>query len=163
MVRGVFPGWDNEARRPGKGYTFAFSTPERYREWLDHAVSYAERNPVAGERLVMINAWNEWAEGAHLEPDRRYGRAYLQATRDVLASTPAAGAPPPDKSPGKRLALVSHDAHPHGAQYLALHLARELRDAFGFELHIVLLGDGELWGQFEALHMPSRERWRQPS
>lgn len=84
LIRTVFPGWDNEARRAGKGYTFAFSTPERYREWLEFAVDFAEKRPVAGEKIVMINAWNEWAEGAKLEPDARYGHAYLDATRKVL-------------------------------------------------------------------------------
>ena len=86
LVRSVFPGWDNEARRPGNGYTFAFSTPERYRDWLEFAVSYAQAHPVAGETIVMINAWNEWAEGAKLEPDARHGHAYLEATRQVLAA-----------------------------------------------------------------------------
>lgn len=86
LVRTVFPGWDNEARRPGKGYTFAFSTPERYRDWLEFAVSQAEAKPVAGEAIVMINAWNEWAEGAKLEPDSRWGHAWLEATRQVLAA-----------------------------------------------------------------------------
>ncbi|HEX4854985.1 glycoside hydrolase family 99-like domain-containing protein [Arenimonas sp.] len=89
LIRAVFPGWDNEARRPGKGYTFAFSTPERYRDWLAAAVAYAEQHPVAGEKIVMINAWNEWAEGAKLEPDSRHGHAYLHATRQALASDPA--------------------------------------------------------------------------
>ncbi len=86
LVRTVFPGWDNEARRPGKGYTFAFSTPERYQAWLEFAVSQAQAKPVAGESIVMINAWNEWAEGAKLEPDSRWGHAYLEATRQVLAA-----------------------------------------------------------------------------
>lgn len=96
LVRTVFPGWDNEARRPGKGYTFAFSTPARYRDWLEFAVSYAQSHPVAGESIVMINAWNEWAEGAKLEPDARHGHAYLEATRQVLAAGER-----PDGGPGR--------------------------------------------------------------
>jgi glycosyltransferase involved in cell wall biosynthesis/SAM-dependent methyltransferase len=145
LVRGVFPGWDNEARRPGGGYTFAFSTPERYKEWLDFAVGYAEDNPVAGEKLVMINAWNEWAEGAHLEPDRRYGHAFLQATRDVVEKSSAAAHAAMARP---RIVLVSHDAHPHGAQYLTLHIARELDTAFGFDVDLVLLGEGRLTEEF---------------
>lgn len=138
MVRGVFPGWDNEARRPGQGYTFAFSTPERYRDWLESAVGYAEANPVAGEKVVMINAWNEWAEGAHLEPDRRFGYGYLQATRDVAVRKPK----------GPKVIVVSHDAHPHGAQYLALNLVKELQ-RIGCQVEVVLLGPGMLHERFE--------------
>jgi len=142
LIRGVFPGWDNEARRQGCGYTFAFATPARYREWLEAAVDFAEHHPVAGERLVMVNAWNEWAEGAHLEPDRRHGHAYLQATRDVVA-------PRARKRSDRSVVVVSHDAHPHGAQYLALHLCRELR-ALGCTVEAVLLGDGALAQDFAA-------------
>lgn len=151
LIRTVFPGWDNEARRPGKGYTFAYSTPDRYREWLEFAVGYAERNPVAGERIVMVNAWNEWAEGAKLEPDRRFGHAFLQVTRDTLLKPGGAVGPAPgDESPARRrIVVVSHDAHPHGAQYLALNLCREL-GRMGFAVDAVLLGDGSLLPEFEA-------------
>ena len=141
MIRGVFPSWDNEARKPGRGYTFANATPNRYREWLGLAIEYARRHPVAGESLVFINAWNEWGEGAYLEPDRRYGYAYLQATRAAL-TTPA-------HPQSKRIVIVSHDAHPHGAQYLALHMARAFNEAFGFSVDVVLLGEGRLRGEFE--------------
>ena len=82
----VFPGWDNEPRKPGRGYTFAFSTPEAYKEWLITSINNTIVKHEFDERIVFINAWNEWAEGAHLEPDRRFGYAYLQATLDALKS-----------------------------------------------------------------------------
>lgn len=82
----VFPGWDNEARRPGAGYTFAFSTPEEYQKWLQHCIELSMKKKNEDERIIFINAWNEWAEGAHLEPDRRFGYAYLQATFNALKS-----------------------------------------------------------------------------
>lgn len=153
MFRGVFPGWDNEARKPGAGYTFHGATPARYREWLSEAIGHAARHPVQGERVVFINAWNEWAEGAYLEPDRRHGYAFLQATRDALTGPPVvphlkATVPTGTTARVPRIAVVSHDAHPHGAQYLALHLVREL-DALGQDTCAVLLGDGVLAEEFE--------------
>jgi hypothetical protein len=84
LFKTVFPGWDNEARKPGRGYTFAFSTPELYKNWLLKAARFTLQEQDPEKRLLFINAWNEWAEGAHLEPDRRYGYAYLQATADAL-------------------------------------------------------------------------------
>ncbi|MDE2246286.1 MAG: glycoside hydrolase family 99-like domain-containing protein [Xanthomonadaceae bacterium] len=146
LIRGVFPSWDNEARKPARGYTFLGSTPARYREWLQFAGDYAQAHPVAGERLVFINAWNEWAEGAYLEPDRRYGYAYLQATREALVSSGDSGVP----KPMSRVVVVSHDAHPHGAQYLALHMARHLAAGLAAAVEIVLLGDGILGAEFAA-------------
>jgi lipopolysaccharide biosynthesis protein len=84
LLRGVSPGWDNEARRSGKGLCFYGSTPPKYQAWLESACRYADEHPVEGERLVFVNAWNEWAEGAYIEPDRSFGYAYLDATRSAL-------------------------------------------------------------------------------
>lgn len=81
----VFPNWDNTPRRGnGRSNVVHGSTPERYEDWLSRV--YA-RTPANG--LVLINAWNEWAEGAHLEPDLRYGRAYLEATARAIGATQA--------------------------------------------------------------------------
>jgi hypothetical protein len=82
--RGVMTSWDNTARRMENGHVFIHATPEEYKMWLMALVDRLSRRP-APERIVFINAWNEWAEGAHLEPDQRWGEAWLRATREALA------------------------------------------------------------------------------
>jgi hypothetical protein len=86
LFKTVFPSWDNEPRKPGKGTIFHLSTPALYQKWLEIVCRWTFQNHLPEERFVFINAWNEWGEGAHLEPDRRYGYAYLQATMDALRS-----------------------------------------------------------------------------
>jgi len=84
LHRTVMPGWDNTARRMHQALVFAHASPEVYELWMREVVARAYSKP-PNERLVFINAWNEWAEGAHLEPDRRFGRQYLEATQRALA------------------------------------------------------------------------------
>ena len=88
LYRSVFPSWDNEARKPGRGYVFNDSSPSLYRQWLNGVCVTTDDRSNADEKIVFINAWNEWAEGAYLEPDRRYGYAYLEATQHALARFP---------------------------------------------------------------------------
>lgn len=79
----VTPMWDNTARRQADAAIFHRSTPALYEQWLRTVAERVTQRPVE-QRLLFINAWNEWAEGNHLEPDQRWGRAYLEATRRVL-------------------------------------------------------------------------------
>lgn len=82
---GITPGWDNSARRQ-KGATILInSTPTKYEEWLQHIVNTFVPFS-AEENFIFINAWNEWAEGNHLEPDMRWGRKYLEATARALGA-----------------------------------------------------------------------------
>ncbi len=81
---GVCPDWDNEARIQHQAMSFHGSTPKKYGQWLDAASRQALNAASAEERIVFINAWNEWAEGAYLEPDRHYGFAHLAETRRIF-------------------------------------------------------------------------------
>lgn len=80
---GVMVNFDNTARRQWTPHIWYGSNPYTFRRWLDSAVSAVADRP-REERMVFINAWNEWAESAVLEPTQRYGRTYLQAVKDVL-------------------------------------------------------------------------------
>ena len=85
---GVTPGFDNSARRKRDATIVVGSSPERYEGWLRYALECSSL--VAGDvadgggGLVFINAWNEWAEGNHLEPDARYGKGFIKATRSAM-------------------------------------------------------------------------------
>jgi len=81
---GVVPGWDNTARRQNNGFCFEHSTPGVFQAWLEEAIDQTRVQHFRDERLVFINAWNEWAEGAYLEPDRRFGHTYLEAVKNAL-------------------------------------------------------------------------------
>jgi lipopolysaccharide biosynthesis protein len=85
LFRGVMAGWDNTPRLQNNGQIFVNSHPANYGRWLAAIVGQARRADVPEDRIVFVNAWNEWGEGCHLEPDQAFGRAYLQATRDALA------------------------------------------------------------------------------
>lgn len=96
LFRSVNPGWDNTARRKNMATIFANSTPALYEEWLENMLVDTRAHFASqDQRLVFVNAWNEWAEGAHLEPDRRYGFAWLEATRRALESAAKVDAAPP--------------------------------------------------------------------
>jgi lipopolysaccharide biosynthesis protein len=79
----VTPMWDNSARKRSNGIILSDSTPEKYEHWLT-AVLRRFHPPAPESNLVFINAWNEWAEGNHLEPDQRWGHAYLEATKRAI-------------------------------------------------------------------------------
>ncbi|OQX16846.1 MAG: hypothetical protein BWK73_02610 [Thiothrix lacustris] len=143
LFRSVCPSWDNTARRKNRGTVFLNSTPAFYQRWLENAIgdTHAHR-PDPDERLIFVNAWNEWSEGAHLEPDSRYGYAWLQATRNALSGQTHV----PDNQ--RKILLVAHDAHPHGAQMLALNLAKTLNQGMGFRVDLVCLGNGPLLNEY---------------
>ena len=79
----LVPMWDNSSRRKTNAFIFTNESPEYYGEWLSHIKSnypWSENK----EKYLFINAWNEWAEGNHLEPCQKWGSQYLEKTKQVL-------------------------------------------------------------------------------
>lgn len=81
---GIIPMWDNSSRRKTKAFIFSNSTPTAYGNWLRHI---KEKYPWQSnkEKFLFINAWNEWAEGNHLEPCQKWGTQYLKMTKKVFS------------------------------------------------------------------------------
>lgn len=150
--RCVTPGFDNSARRPEKSAAiYVGSTPERYGQWLQRLLVDAMRDHGENERIVFVNAWDEWAEGNYLEPARRTGKAYLESTRQALdaclrADKPSGPTPSTREAPNQAqpswlkqmywslsrkahsyLQIWNHLRYWHGRRLAATAEAREMR------------------------------------
>ena len=144
LIKTVSPHWDNDARREGRGMTMHGSTPENYQRWLRGAINYSKKYPFYGENLVFVNAWNEWAESAYLEPDVHYGHAYLNATKRALHGVAS-------HSQRECVLLIGHDAYQHGAQMLLLNIADTFKNQFGMDAIIALKSGGPLVTAYEQI------------
>lgn len=79
----VIPNWDNTPRSGRRGLVLHGSTPQAFERHLTAALDRIALSPTQ-EPLLFIKSWNEWAEGNYLEPDARWGRAYLETFKRVL-------------------------------------------------------------------------------
>lgn len=151
IYRGVMPSWDNTARRKNKGSIFTNSSPGAYLNWLRKIADRTRAEPDPEHRLLFINAWNEWAEGCHLEPDERHGFAWLNATRRALGSWPSPAALSAPRQPSSVLVL-GHDAERAGAQTVLLSMLRAWSACpppFSYRLACVV--GGPLRAEFERI------------
>lgn len=87
LYKGVFTAWDNTPRNSSEAKIFYGMTPVLYKRWLKSIISWSKTYHPADRRIIFVNAWNEWGEGAHLEPDLKFGYAYLQATKEAIEET----------------------------------------------------------------------------
>ena len=77
--------WDNTARYGKRATIYLGASPENFRKWLARLLgTMPQRN--LPEDFIFLNAWNEWSEGAYLEPDEKHGYQYLEAVKQVLAT-----------------------------------------------------------------------------
>ena len=96
--RCVMLGWDNTARTQTRAHVWHGATPANFRRWL-RGVVLRERDS-DGERVVFVNAWNEWAEGTYLEPDRDFSRGWLEAVASAAnADRRSLDEPLPNRNP----------------------------------------------------------------
>ncbi|MBJ6367899.1 glycoside hydrolase family 99-like domain-containing protein [Snuella sedimenti] len=90
LYRCVSPSFDNTARKNTNGVIVVKSSPRQYYRWLKGIV-YSFRKYSEDENFLFINAMNEWAEGNHLEPCKKYGLSYLRLTNKALKKTAEVG------------------------------------------------------------------------
>jgi glycosyltransferase involved in cell wall biosynthesis len=84
LYRGVMPSWDNTPRRKRRAHILVNGSPEAYQSWLRGVVAQTLALVPSQEPMIFVNAWNEWAEGAVLEPDIMSGHRFLEATKSGL-------------------------------------------------------------------------------
>lgn len=81
-------GWDNSPRRKNAFFAFSNYSPEKFYDWIRALINEAERRLPEDRRFILINAWNEWAEGTYLEPDKKYGYTNINAVAKALYGLP---------------------------------------------------------------------------
>lgn len=81
-IPGAFVRWDNSPRHGERAQIITGEKPEKFRKHLSAQIKHAKND--YHEDMIFIYAWNEWAEGGYLEPDKEYGFGYLEAIRDAL-------------------------------------------------------------------------------
>lgn len=74
----VLPGWDASPRHGRRAAVLVDRRPELFEAMVDKAIALVVDRP-ADDRLVFLKSWNEWSEGNYIEPDREWGRAFLEA------------------------------------------------------------------------------------
>ena len=79
----VIPGYDHTARRGKSALVYKNPTPEAFQKNIHDSLAYIEHKDY-DHRLLFINSWNEWGEGNYMEPDTKWGHAYLNAMADEI-------------------------------------------------------------------------------
>jgi len=88
LFRCVFPMFDNTARRKKKSpWMFLGATPEKFKSFLFGMAKRSIQELPEDRQFLFINAWNEWAEGAHLEPDKKFEYQLLEICKELKGIT----------------------------------------------------------------------------
>ncbi len=151
VFAGVCAGYDDTAVRGRAARILVAGDPaDAFARWLSEAAFFAADRPVAGARLVFVSAWNDWPNGAYLEPDARLGHALLRAAASTLAPYAAAPIPAPPAPAPAPLPRARPPADP-AANALVIH-------AFYPDLLPPLLAELDLAAPLFVTAPPDRER-----
>ena len=152
LYSGLCPSWDNTARRGCNSVSWIGATPGRFERWLRLARWRTQAAYTRGELrapALFINAWNEWGEGCHLEPDTYWGYRWLEGALRAIDVCPKYDS-------GVDILFIGHDAFNAGAQRSLLTLISDVRSRYpSLQLAVLLLGGGMLLHSYRAL-CPSR-------
>lgn len=145
LIKCAVPGWDNDPRKQGTNTVIIHgSTPATYEAWLGELVERAAAKPFLGaEPFVCVNAWNEWCEGAYLEPDLHYGHAFLNATARAVVGRAAQEAP--------ALLVVAGDAEEREPTRRLIGSIQAIARRSGLRVEVLLLAGGPLESDFARL------------
>ena len=80
VMYGAFVSYDDSPRRGKQGKVIVGETPEKFEEYLRELLKISEEQ---NKEYIFLTAWNEWGEGAYLEPDEDNGFAFLEAIKRI--------------------------------------------------------------------------------
>ncbi|MDR3244471.1 MAG: glycoside hydrolase family 99-like domain-containing protein [Elusimicrobiota bacterium] len=84
VLKGIFPSWDNTPRKGNRAFIYKNTSPLKYQQLLEEIIRITKEKNSKNEQMIFINAWNEWGEGAHLEPCIKYDYQFLEATKRAI-------------------------------------------------------------------------------
>jgi glycosyltransferase involved in cell wall biosynthesis len=142
-------GWDNAARKKNEWSTYAGFSLKVFYEWALLLTRKALKTP---NNIFFINAWNEWAEGTYLEPDKKYGYTNINTLSKAIFGLDFNdnNLKQIEKKHNKSIIFVGHDAFNAGAQLLAINIIRQLREIFKYDVYTVLKTGGVLVDDFKT-------------
>jgi hypothetical protein len=130
LIRSTFPSWDNTPRRQENGTVFLNTNPAKFYQYIELCKKFRPEIKNLKNNYLFINSWNEWAEGAHIEPDNFNG--FNNLTSNKIS-----------KKKQKKILFFIHDLHPHGTQYQTLAMA-EFYKKYGYLVEVITFENGKL-------------------
>lgn len=83
IILGAFVSYDDSPRRGIKGTILKGASPAKFKKYMKSLLEISSKQ---NKDMIFLTAWNEWGEGAILEPDKRNGFAYLDVIKELTTT-----------------------------------------------------------------------------